>query len=391
MLQSFVNSLVFAPPDNTNSLQAVQLLQHKRYMEFVRKKDGQVISYYHIAPDGGRVTEERLNEVTQFATVMLFHHGNAEDLGGCYHYTEWCAASFGVAVVMYDYCGYGLSGYPGKRKSSSSPITEKTVYSDADDMYGHLLKLGYPAHRIIVVGRSVGGGPACYLAQKHHKEIAGLILISTFTSCLRVVSTHCLPYFCGCVDVFHNHRRVEEVMECPVLVMHGTDDNVVPYHCSCELLETIEKRRQRAWAGLQRHREKTAAKQRSCCTTHDTSKAPPSASSNTSVLMTRASGEQHGEPVSVYDLYQRAYAAIPESIRSAAARTVGFDAHEVQIGTFHKWFQGCGHNDIEHLELQTFAQAVTWFTHFAKAFSVERGSTVGRHASSVSGVAASRE
>lgn len=373
-LQSFVNSIVFSPPGNANALQSVQLLQHKQYMDFVRKASGQRIAYYHMAPGGGRVTADRLAEVTHSSTVMLFHHGNAEDLGGCYHYAEWLAASFGVAVIMYDYCGYGFSGY-AHSQGPQAEVTEKSVYSDADDMYGHVLNLGYAAHRIVLVGRSVGGGPACYLAQKHHKEIAGLILISTFTSCLRVVSSCCLPYFCCCVDLFPNYRRVEGMTECPVLVMHGTNDRVVPYHCSCELLDNIDERRSAALQRLQRHRRRAAAKQ---AASSDNEKATLSANSTHSAAELRPSMEEvdyppvPGEPDSVFDLYRRAYAAIPVEVRTVATQQVGFRAHDVHIGAFHKWLPGCGHNDIENRQMEAFAQALMWFVRFAKAFSAQR-------------------
>lgn len=402
-LQRFVNSIVFSPPDNADNMQAAQLLLHKQYMDFVRKKNGDRIAFYHLAPGGGRVTPERLSEVTASATVVLFHHGNAEDLGGCYNYAEWFAASFGVAVLMYDYCGYGYSGPPGQGRRQASAtagastplmeVTEQTVYSDADDMYAHLLKLGYPAHRIVILGRSVGGGPACYLAEKHHKEIAGLVLISTFTSCLRVVSSCCLPTFCCCVDLFRNYRRVEAVMDCPVLIMHGTDDHVVPYHCSVQLLDTMQRERQRALRKLLRHRRRhptttTTAQDgpqlaAAAATSEGVSngwKAPLSAMSNNSMSEPRASSASPAasnspppaEPVTAFDLFQRAYAAVPEAVRNAASRQVGFGSSEVQIGTFCKWLPGCGHNDIENREMEAFAQAIMWFVRFAKAFAAER-------------------
>ncbi|KAL7704802.1 serine peptidase [Lotmaria passim] len=373
-LQSFVNSIVFSPPDNANSLQAVQLLQCKRYMDFVRKKNGQRIAYCHMAPGGGLVTQDRLDEVTRTSTVILFHHGNAEDLGGCFHYAAWLAASFGVAVVMYDYCGYGFSGNAGLRQE----VTEETVYSDADDMYAHVRRLGYPAHRILIVGRSVGGGPACYLAEKHHTEIAGLILISTFTSCLRVVSTSCLPFFCCCVDLFPNYHRVEAVTACPVLIVHGKDDVVVPFRCSVDLLKRITQHRTKELKRLRRRRTERGEGQ----ALSSAWKASLSANSNASLSESRASPKESScpsaarEPDNAYDLFLRAFAAIPEEIRTTAARQVGFDTAAVEIGTFFKWIPGCGHNDIESREMETFSQAIMWFVRFAKAFSAERGQAI---------------
>ncbi|AYU82008.1 serine peptidase Clan SC Family S9D [Leishmania donovani] len=377
MLQSLVNSIVFAPPRDPNSLQRVQLLQRKRHMSFTSKKSGERISYFHFDSKGDLVTKDNLERVVRSSMVLLFHHGNAEDLGGAFSYAQSMACVFGVAVVVYDYCGYGFSGFPDA--ATPAEVTEKSVYSDADHMYAHLLSLGYPAHRIIIVGRSVGGGPACYLAEKHHKKVGGLVLISTFTSCLRVVSSCCLPHFCCCVDLFPNYRRIEHIMECPVLMMHGTRDNVVPHHCSSELLEDIVARRNSALQRLLKKREGARAKQAKRSSKLGAASTGPTNTTKASAAISvadealaTAQPPPDGEKASVFDLYRRAYDGLPEAVRRVAEERLDVTAANVSIGAFHRWFAGCGHNDIEAREGHTFSDMFEYFVRFATAFSMER-------------------
>ncbi|CAJ1033319.1 Serine aminopeptidase, S33/alpha/beta hydrolase fold, putative [Leishmania lindenbergi] len=374
-MQSFVNSIVFVPPQNPNSLQRVQLLQHRRHMSFTSKKSGERISYYHFDTNGNLVTKDSLERVVRSSMVVLFHHGNAEDLGGTFSYAQSIACVFGAAVVIYDYCGYGFSGFPDA--STPAEVTEKSVYSDADHMYDHLLSLGYPAYRIVIVGRSVGGGPACYLAEKHHKEVGGLVLISTFTSCLRVVSSCCLPYLCCCLDLFPNYRRIDHIMECPVLVMHGTHDEVVPYRCSRELLEDIVKHRTRALQRLLKKREGARANQAKGSTTRRVASAAPI---NTALGFTTVGVSDElvtaslppVDKVSVFDLYRRAYDSLPEAVRRMAEESLDVTAADVSIGVFHRWFSGCGHNNIKARKERAFSEVFKYFLCFTAAFSLER-------------------
>lgn len=145
-----------------------------------------------------------------------------------------------MSVVGYDYCGYGLSGVV--HNTALSNIDEKSVNSDVECVYVHMTtEMGYDASQIVLMGRSVGGGPTSYLASKYSNEIAGVILQSTFTSCLGVVFngwlSRCLPF----IDMFNNAQRLRKVVQCPVLLMHGQLDSVVPFRCSAHLLRLIIK------------------------------------------------------------------------------------------------------------------------------------------------------
>lgn len=148
--------------------------------------------------------------------TLLFSHGNAEDLGHLQPLLRRLHGA-GFAVLAYDYRGYGLS--TGSRPS------EKRAIEDAEAVYDFATsELGVRPDRLIVHGRSLGGGPALEVASRH--PVAGVVLESTFVSTYRVVTTLPLLPF----DRFPNLRRVEG-LRVPVLIMHGSRDRVIrPSH-----------------------------------------------------------------------------------------------------------------------------------------------------------------
>jgi fermentation-respiration switch protein FrsA (DUF1100 family) len=162
--------------------------------------------------NGARITARYLpNPAARF--TLLVSHGNAEDLGDDH---DWLLElnHAGFNVLAFDYQGYGTSeGKP----------TEKGSYEDEQAAYNYLRdKLDTPADRIIIFGRSVGSGPAVWLAAR--KPAAALILQSPFLSAFRVLTQiPILPF-----DRFPNARDISKV-RCPVLVMHGAADEVIPY------------------------------------------------------------------------------------------------------------------------------------------------------------------
>lgn len=146
--------------------------------------------------------------------TMLYSHGNAEDLGDSRSTLE-ALHQMGFAVFSYDYRGYGTS--PGS-------ASEQTTYQDIDAAYQYLTTtLQIAPDRIIVYGRSVGSGPSVSLASR--VPIAGLILENAFTSTFRVVTRISIFPF----DRFDNLSKIGKV-NCPILVMHGSVDRVIPLH-----------------------------------------------------------------------------------------------------------------------------------------------------------------
>ena len=145
--------------------------------------------------------------------TLLFSHGNAEDLGRMRRYLHGFV-EHGFAVFAYDYRGYGLS---------SGKPSETNTYADITAVYKYLTEtLKIPPEKIIAYGRSVGSGPSCYLAE--HQKVAGLVIQSGFVSAFRVVTRIAIIPF----DKFPNLSRMKNI-KCPVLVMHGRRDRVIPF------------------------------------------------------------------------------------------------------------------------------------------------------------------
>ena len=163
--------------------------------------------------------------------TLLYIHGNAEDLGDIRPRLE-NLQSWGFSVFAYDYRGYGTSdGRPG----------ERNAYEDVDVAYTYLTQqLNIPANKIIVYGRSVGGGSATALASQ--QPVAGLILESAFTSAFRVVAPFPLLPF----DKFSNLPKLKNV-RCPVLVMHGQADEIIPFRHGQTLYEAASDPKAFLW------------------------------------------------------------------------------------------------------------------------------------------------
>lgn len=169
-------------------------------MQKIQADDGTEIAIVHLPNPRARFT-------------IWFFHGNAEDLGDVEPWL-WSLHDAGFAVFAADYPGYGLSG--------GSP-SESSVYASTRAARDYLrLQLNVSPEQTLLYGRSVGGGPAVQLAAE--ERVGGLILQSTFTSVYRVLThTRVLPF-----DMFENERKLARVT-CPVLVMHGRRDEVIPF------------------------------------------------------------------------------------------------------------------------------------------------------------------
>ena len=171
------------------------------------------------------------------AYTILYSHGNSEDLGDIRPILT-NLRNLGFAVFGYDYQGYG---------SSQGQPSESASYRDIEAAYNYLTqKLGVPPQQIIIYGRSVGGGPSVDLASR--KLAAGLILESTFISAFRVVTVIPIVPF----DKFANLHKIKQV-NCPVLVMHGKADEVIPFWHGEQLFAAANKSKLSLWVETANH------------------------------------------------------------------------------------------------------------------------------------------
>jgi abhydrolase domain-containing protein 17 len=95
-----------------------------------------------------------------------------------------------------------------------------------------------PPEQIVLYGRSLGSGPSCYLAAKTAREgrsVGGVILQSPLLSAYRVAFDF---RFTMLGDRFPNISYAPQI-RCPVFIIHGTQDEVVPFWHGQELFLSL--------------------------------------------------------------------------------------------------------------------------------------------------------
>ena len=171
---------------------------------------------------------------------VLLCHGNAGNISDrVLHARLLCDA--GLDVLLFDYRGYGAStGRP----------SEEGTYRDARAARAALLaRSGVDPARVIYLGESLGGAVALALALE--APPAGLVLQSTFTSIRAMARAH-YPVIPGRLvpDAYPSLERVRR-LACPLLVVHGDRDEIVPLAHGRALFDAApEPKDIRVFAGL---------------------------------------------------------------------------------------------------------------------------------------------
>eukprot|EP01126_Amoeba_proteus_P012502 TRINITY_DN15155_c0_g1_i1.p1 TRINITY_DN15155_c0_g1~~TRINITY_DN15155_c0_g1_i1.p1 ORF type:complete len:251 (-),score=19.46 TRINITY_DN15155_c0_g1_i1:525-1277(-) len=158
---------------------------------------------------------------------LIYSHGNGVDLG--VQYESFCvfAEAWHVNVIAYEYEGYGIRPGTASPESCNSDIT--TVYNF------FTLYLNVSPSDVVIFGRSIGTGPSTFLVSSLHKQPAGLILQSPFTS-ISEMANNLLYGLGGLVwlfapNTFDNLGAIRNVT-CPTLFIHGQRDTLIPPHMS---------------------------------------------------------------------------------------------------------------------------------------------------------------
>ncbi|MDF7808080.1 alpha/beta hydrolase [Pontiellaceae bacterium B12219] len=163
--------------------------------------------------------------------TLLFSHGNAEDLGSTLPFMQQFY-DLGYSLLLYDYRGYGTSeGHPSYRK----------IKDDSSAAYRWLTEQQQIEPKTIIAhGRSLGGAVAIWIAAHH--EVGGLIVESSFVSALRVKTVFSVfPW-----DKFKSAKLIHTV-DCPVLIIHGTKDRLIPLWHGKKLYAAAPEPKARFW------------------------------------------------------------------------------------------------------------------------------------------------
>jgi len=169
--------------------------------------------------------------------VLVYFHGNADQLG-------WGAAQLGMRFGARH--GLGLYGveYPGYGLAQPGSPTEATIYEAAEALLQHLLEdIAVPRSRVVLLGQSLGCAVAVEMARRGFGS--RLVLLSPFTS-MPEVACAVYPFLAPALQVvpflvrdsFDNRKKAAD-LRIPTLVVHGKDDEIVPFSMGRELHELI--------------------------------------------------------------------------------------------------------------------------------------------------------
>jgi hypothetical protein len=148
---------------------------------------------------------------------LLHVHGNAGNVADRVYELELLCA-LGLDVLLFDYRGYG--------QSTGRPSEEGT-YRDARAARAALTaQPGVRPERIVYLGESLGGAVAVTLALEAPPR--GLVLRSTFAGVRALGRLH-YPFVPAALvpNAYPTLERIGRV-RCPVLLIHGTADEIVP-------------------------------------------------------------------------------------------------------------------------------------------------------------------
>jgi alpha-beta hydrolase superfamily lysophospholipase len=192
---------------------------------------------------GSQVTHEpaRLNGLwlpadrnPEHGPVLLYLHGARWNVAGSAPRMRRLQ-ELGFSVLAIDYRGFG--------KSTPGLPSEATACEDARAAWDWLAAK-YPARKRFIFGHSLGGAIAIDLASQVDDE-AGTIVEGTFTSIPDVAASMkwgWLPVSPFITQRFESVRKVARIGS-PLLVVHGSDDNLVRHELGQKLYQAAAGRK----------------------------------------------------------------------------------------------------------------------------------------------------
>jgi alpha-beta hydrolase superfamily lysophospholipase len=169
------------------------------------------------------------------APVLLYLHGARWDVRSSAGRIRRMH-DLGFSVLAIDYRGFGLS--------TNELPSETLALEDARAAWEWLAQ-AHPASRRFIFGHSLGGAVAVQLAAEVGNDTRGLILEGTFTSIADVFGTMAwgwLPVSALITQRFDSASRIADV-KVPVLVVHGSQDRVIPPSLGRALYERVKSER----------------------------------------------------------------------------------------------------------------------------------------------------
>lgn len=178
---------------------------------------------YLIKTSDGDTLSTGLFSVPKSKGVIFYLHGNGGNL-----------QRSGKDAKYYNALGYDLfiPDYPGYGKSTGHLKSQQQFFDAANSAY-NFIKSKYPENHIIILGYSIGTGPAAWLASQYHPQ--KLILLAPYYSLIDLMH-HDYPYLPDFISKYPiNTYQYIQHTAAPIIIFHGSNDEVIYYGSSLKL------------------------------------------------------------------------------------------------------------------------------------------------------------
>jgi fermentation-respiration switch protein FrsA (DUF1100 family) len=173
--------------------------------------------------------------------TIVYFHGNAGHVG----YRGLRVRPYfeaGLGVLLVEYRGYG--GNPGEP-------TEAGLYEDGRAAMRFLAAHGVDSRTTILYGESLGCGVAVQIAAEHAEQrssVAAVIVEAPLSSATDVGAYHYpyLPVRWLLKDRFVTRAKIAKI-GAPLLVVHGTEDRIVPIRFGRSVFEAAVEPKEALW------------------------------------------------------------------------------------------------------------------------------------------------
>lgn len=185
--------------------------------------ENQEIKEYNVETRDGAIINGLRFKAKNPKGVVFYLKGNSQSIKGWGKF----AVDFtrhGYDVLMVDYRGFGKS--TGRR-------TQKAIKRDLQMIYNKVKEIT-PEKYIILYGRSLGSGFASKLASMNNPRM--LILDAPYYSLSKVAKKYIpfMPLSLLLKFPMPTYKWLKYV-NCPIHIVHGTDDKLIPYKTSVKL------------------------------------------------------------------------------------------------------------------------------------------------------------
>lgn len=164
--------------------------------------------------------------------TVVHMHGNAQNMTAHWSFAEWVVKR-GYNLFTFDYRGYGKSeGAPEPKGIFEDSVSALEYLSSRNDI---------DTDKLCVFGQSLGGMLAIAAVGAHPKGVRALLAEAPFYSYSQTIKDKFGNPDAALDDTYTAKSYIEKISPIPLMLIHGTADQVVPYSHSQRLFELAKE------------------------------------------------------------------------------------------------------------------------------------------------------